>query len=48
MSPPWDKTIHHDGMEIIANIFQMCEEEDRTTVCTGKSSNRKGSLCQPF
>jgi hypothetical protein len=27
MSPPWNVTIHWEGMEIIANVVEKCEEE---------------------
>jgi hypothetical protein len=29
MSPPWNLTIHREGMEIIANLIEKCDEESR-------------------
>jgi hypothetical protein len=29
MPPPWNVTIHREGMEIIANVIEKCDEESR-------------------
>jgi hypothetical protein len=29
MLPPWNKTIHHEGMEITENITEKCDNKAR-------------------